>query len=728
MSHLSKYAHVILPLALNGYTYAVPLHLQDKVQVGSLVRVPLGKNRSYIGVVSELPAQVDAAIQYKRIDALVYDAPVVSQLQLQLWQWMSVYYCCTLGDVLKAALPSLLLHGTYAPQKEVYVRKVEGQAQVKRAQQISLLQRFEELLAEGEVKKSELLDGQSLSALQTLIKHGVLECYEKETSRIKSQPPQMAMPTLSDAQQVAKQEIDAAFEQKDKVLLHGVTASGKTEIYLQKICEVVERGGQVLFLVPEIALTSQLANRMRKVLGGLMIEYHSQASDTIRAEVYMQLLQNKNVQVVLGTRSSVFLPFTNLQLVIVDEEHETSYKQYDPTPRYHAKNVALMLAHFAGAKTLLGSATPAVETYAQVQQGKYGCVSLTERYGQTLLPEIKLIDREDAFKKNRMKDMFSWYLLEKMQEALASGEQVILFQNRRGFSSHVACPSCGYVPKCPHCDVSLTYHKKTNRLACHYCGYTMDAPIACPSCGTEGLKDKGFGTEKIIEVLQKYFPDAKAERLDVDAVQSRKVYEGILERFASGETQILVGTQMVAKGLDFDHVGLVGILNADNMINFPDFRATERAFQLMVQVSGRAGRREKQGLVVLQTAQLDHYVLPSVVAQDYAAFYQNELQERADFQYPPFVRLVEIQVKHAQFDKADAVARELAQGLEHSLGIAILDPGAALVSRVNNRYVRQLMLKLKGAAINERIELMQQVAALKKRYPQVQISIDVDPV
>ena len=728
MSHLSKYAHVILPLALNGYTYAVPLHLHDKVQVGSLVRVPLGKNRYYMGVISELPTQVNAAIQYKSIDALVYDAPVVSQLQLQLWQWMSVYYCCTLGDVLKAALPSLLLHGTYAPQKEVYVRKGEGQAQVKGAQQISLLQRFEDLLAEGEVKKSELLDGQSLSALQTLIKHGVLECYEKETSRIKSQPPQMAMPTLSDAQQVAKQEIDAAFEQKDKVLLHGVTASGKTEIYLQKICEVVERGGQVLFLVPEIALTSQLANRLRKVLGSLMIEYHSQASDTVRAEVYTQLLQNKNIKVVLGTRSSVFLPFTNLQLVIVDEEHETSYKQYDPTPRYHAKNVALMLAHFAGAKTLLGSATPAVETYAQVQQGKYGCVSLTERYGQTLLPEIKLIDREDAFKKNRMKDMFSWYLLEKMQEALASGEQVILFQNRRGFSSHVACPSCGYVPKCPHCDVSLTYHKKTNRLACHYCGYTMDAPTACPSCGTEGLKDKGFGTEKIIEALQKYFPDAKAERLDVDAVQSRKVYEGILERFASGETQILVGTQMVAKGLDFDHVGLVGILNADNMINFPDFRATERAFQLMVQVSGRAGRREKQGLVVLQTAQLDHYVLPSVVAQDYAAFYQNELQERADFQYPPFVRLVEIQVKHAQFDKADAVARELAQGLERSLGIAILDPGAALVSRVNNRYVRQLMLKLKGAAINERIELMQQVAALKKRYPQVQISIDVDPV
>ncbi len=728
MSRPAKYVHVILPLALNGYTYAVPLHLQDKVQVGCLVRVPLGKNRFYMGVVSELPTQVDATIQYKFIDALVYDVPVVSALQLQLWKWIGTYYCCAMGEVLKAALPSLLLHGTYAPQKEVYIRRGEGQVSIKRAQQIALMQRFETLLERGEVKKTELLDGQSLSALQTLIKHGVLEYYEKETSRIKSQPPQMAMPTLSDAQQVAKQEIDAAFEQKDKVLLHGVTASGKTEIYLQQIREVVERGGQVLYLVPEIALTAHLANRLRKVLGGIMIEYHSQASDTVRAEVYTQLQQNKNIKVVLGTRSSVFLPFTNLQLVIVDEEHETSYKQYDPTPRYHAKNVALMLAHFAGAKTLLGSATPAVETYAQVQQGKYGCVSLTERYGQTLLPEIKLIDRQDAFKKNRMKDMFSWYLLEKIQETLEAGEQVILFQNRRGFSSHVACQSCGFVHKCPHCDVSLTYHKKSSRLACHYCGYTMDVPTACPSCGAEGLKDKGFGTEKVIEALQKYFPAAKAERLDVDAVQSRKSYEGILERFASGETQILVGTQMVAKGLDFDKVGLVGILNADNMINFPDFRATERAFQLMVQVAGRAGRREKQGMVVLQTTQLDHYVLPAVVAQDYAAFYQKELQERADFQYPPFVRLIEIQVKHAQFDKADAVARQLAQGLQQSLGISLLDPGAAMVSRVNNKYVRQLTLKLKGAATNERIKLMKWVNGLKKNHPQVQISIDVDPV
>lgn len=727
MSNVPQYAHVILPLAVNGYTYAIPAHLN--VQVGSLVRVPLGKTKQHWGIVSALQNTAPQGVTCKEIWQVAYSHPLVTPMQLQLWSWLSGYYCCSMGEVLKAAIPTLLQHDTFKPLQLTYVAMVGDALLAKRKQQKAVIQRFEQLQqVMPQVLKSQLLEGLSVSAFQTLVKHGVLACFEQEGSRLQQQTTLAQWPTLSQAQQTAFKQINNAFAQQPMVLLHGVTASGKTEIYLQKIKEVVEQGGQVLYLVPEIALTSQLENRLKRVLGNKMVAYHSQITDNNRAEIYLNLLANKGIQVVLGTRSSVFLPFTNLQLVIIDEEHEPSYKQYEPAPRYHAKNVALMMAQIAGATTLLGSATPSLETYYLAQKGVYAYVPLMQRYHQAVLPHIEVIDRQDAFKKNRMKDMFSWFLLQKMQETLQAGKQVILFQNRRGFSSYVECVACNYIPKCKHCDVSLTYHKKTDKLVCHYCGYSMPMPKTCPSCGGEELKDRGFGTEKVIEALRSYFPDVKADRLDVDVTQSRKQYEGVLKRFTLGETKILVGTQMVAKGLDFDNVGLVGILNADNMMNFPDFRAAERAFQLIVQVSGRAGRRKEQGMVVLQTTQPDHYLLPAVLNQQMESFYRVEMQERQDFQYPPFVRLIEVQVRHKEWQVAQEVIDKLANQVKQLPDVTVLGPGSALVGKVQTYYVKQFLIKIKGTGTHVRTCLMQQMALLKKSVPSAQIVIDVDPL
>lgn len=726
MPNSTQYAHVILPLAVNGYTYAVPSSMT--VQVGSLVYVPLGKSRHYWGIVSSLSDKQPAGVTCKNIEQVAHPFPLVTAAQLQLFSWMASYYCCTMGEVLGAAIPTLLLHHTYKPAQVTYVRLVGDASLVKREQQLALLDRFNYLASLGAVLKSELVEGQSISAFNTLVKNGIFACYEQETSRLALLGSQQQWPDLTPSQQIALQQINTLFAKQDVVLLHGVTASGKTEIYLQKIKETLQQGKQVLYLVPEIALTAQLEQRLQRVLGNKMVAYHSGLSDNERAEIYLDLLQNKQIQVVLGTRSAVFLPFQNIGLIIVDEEHEPSYKQYEPAPRYHAKNVALMMAQMAAAKTLLGSATPSIESYHLAQQGKYGYVSLIVRFNQAMLPNIKVIDRQDAFKKNRMKDMFSWFLLEKMTEALQAGEQVILFQNRRGFSSYLECPSCNYVPKCKHCDVSLTYHKKSDKLVCHYCGYSMPVPQKCPTCGAEGLKDRGFGTEKVIEALQNYFPEAKADRLDVDVSRSRAQYQGVLERFARGETQILVGTQMVAKGLDFDNVGLVGILNADNMMNFPDFRSGERAFQLMVQVSGRAGRRQKQGLVVLQTTQPDHYIIPAVLAQNTGAFYQQELQERFDFSYPPFVRLIEVQVRHKQLDVATSLIQQLASVLSQYQQVEILGPSNALIGKVQNQFVKQFLVKIKGNSQSVRMQLVQMAAQLKKQNSSAQIIIDVDPM
>ena len=778
MSNPAPYAHVILPLPTNGYTYAIPAHLN--VQVGSLVRVPLGKTRHYWGVVSALQDKQPEGVTCKEIEQVAYPFPLVTPTQLQLWSWMAGYYCCTMGDVLKAALPTLLQHDTYKPAQQTYVKLVGDTSTVKREQQVAILERFKQLTAANDmdeisvpepneepcqsisvpapneepcqsisvpepvegpdankvegpdankkVLKSDLLEGQSLSAFNTLVKHGILACFEQETSRLVMPIQEQAWPVLSKAQQAALQSINQAFAEKDMVLLHGVTASGKTEIYLKKIQETLQKGQQVLYLVPEIALTSQLENRLQRVLGGKMVAYHSQISDNHRAEIYLNLLQGKEIQVVLGTRSSVFLPFQKLGLVIIDEEHEPSYKQYEPAPRYHAKNAALVMAQFTQAQTLLGSATPSIETYYLAQQGKYGYVPLTERYSQVLLPRVEVIDRQDAFKKNRMNDMFSWFLKEKMEETLRAGQQVILFQNRRGFSSFVECTACGYVPKCKHCDVSLTYHKNTDKLVCHYCGYTQPMPPVCPSCGAEGLKDKGFGTEKVVEALQKYFPDVSVDRLDVDITRSKTQYQGVLNRFASGQTKILVGTQMVAKGFDFENIGLVGILNADNMMNFPDFRASERAFQLMVQVSGRAGRRNQQGLVVLQTSQPEHYLIPAVLSQNMSVFYQNELQERKEFGYPPFVRLIEIQVRHKQYTEACQIADELALHLQKHREVRVLGPSAGVIGRVQQYFVRQMLLKVIGSGAQVRQQIMEHINQIKKIHPTAVVVVDVDPI
>lgn len=739
MSTSTQYAHVILPLALDGYTYAVPESLQ--VQVGSLVLVPLGRTRQYWGVVSRIERDAPKSISYKKILQVAYHSPLVTPSQLQLWRWIATYYGCSIGEVFCAAIPTLLQKNEFKPLQVTYVKKIGDASRIKRAQQLAIIERYQQLVdnsslqksadtcsKEALVPKSELIDGLSISAFNTLIKNEIFTYCQVESSRLPAFEQTQQWPVLTPAQQTAYQQIQDAFAKHNMVLLHGVTSSGKTEIYLNHIKEVLAQGKQVLYLVPEIALTAQLENRLAAVLGDKMVTYHSGLADNQRAEIYLNLLHNKQIQVVLGTRSSVFLPFTQLGLVIIDEEHEPSYKQYEPSPRYHAKNVALMMAQMAGIKTLLGSATPSIESYYWAQKQKYGYVSLVQRYNDVQLPQVQVVDRQDAFRKNRMKGMFTWLLYEKMQQTLANGEQIILFQNRRGFSSQVECPDCGYVPKCRHCDVSLTYHKSKNRLQCHYCGYSTPIPTQCPTCGGSSLKDKGFGTEKVIEALSQYFPGVSAERLDVDATHNGQVYQDIIERFATGRTQILVGTQMVAKGLDFDNVGLVGILNADNMMSFPDFRSAERAYQLMVQVSGRAGRRAKQGLVVLQTSQTEHYLMPAVLNQQYEEFYQKELQERYDFLYPPFVKMIAIQVRHVRADVAAKVANVLASTLRKQWQDAVLGPTDAAVSKQHNKYVKQLLIKIKASSQQVRENVFLEVERIKKEYSSVDIVVDVDPI
>lgn len=726
MSTSTQYAHVILPLAVDGYTYAIPSTLH--VQVGSLVRVPLGKSKFHYGVVDRLQTDAPKGVKCKAIQQLAYDYPLVTSMQLQLWHWLADYYCCTMGEVLKAALPTMLHHATYKPLKASYVNKIVEDVVLKRPQQIALWDRYNRLAEQGKVRKCDLIEELSISAFNTLVKKGIFSVYEKDITRLPFYAKQHECPSLSDVQQTALAQINDLFTSHNTVLLHGVTASGKTEIYLQKIRETLQQGQQVLYLVPEIALTSQLEQRLLQVLGDKMVAYHSGLSDTIRAEIYLNLLQSKGIQVVLGTRSSVFLPFQNLGLIIIDEEHEPSYKQYEPSPRYHAKNVALIMAKMLQVPTLMGSATPSVESYYWAQKGKYGYVSLTQRYNDVLLPRIEVVNRQEAFQKNRMKGMFTWHLYEKMQETLAAGQQIILFQNRRGFSSQVACESCGYVPKCKHCDVSLTYHKEKGRLKCHYCGFSLPITTSCPSCGSLQWKDKGFGTEKVVEALAQYFPQATVDRLDIDTTKNLQSYQTIIKRFALGKTQILVGTQMVAKGLDFDNVGLVGILNADNMMSLPDFRSVERAYQLMVQVSGRAGRRQKQGLVVLQTSHTDHYIMPAVLQQQSADFYRAELQERLDFAYPPFARLIMVQIRHVRADVAQNVACQLATVLQTQWGDAVLGPTEPPVSKQYNRQIRQLLIKLKSVSQQDKIFLFRQVEQLKKQYSSVDIIVDVDPI
>ncbi|MGM9796736.1 MAG: primosomal protein N' [Parabacteroides sp.] len=747
-----RYAEVILPLPLaNSYTYRIPDELESLVAPGCRVMVYFGKRRCYTALVWELhDREPQEAQSVKDIYALVDATPVVRPLQLRFWQWIASYYICRLGDVYKAAIPSAQ---GFFPKRQCFVRLAAAYRQEERLLQLldglkrakkqeQLLLRFIDLTqalvpgSAAEMPRKALLEqcDTSSAVLDGLLKRGVLEVYEKEVERQRNrlEPKETAMKPLSEAQTQAFAEVQAVFREKSVCLLRGVTSSGKTEIYAHLIAEELRQGRQVLYLLPEIAITTQIMERLERCFGDRLLVYHSKFSDNERAEVWNRLLHDEEPVVVLGVRSSLFLPFSRLGLIIVDEEQETSYKQQDPAPRYHARNAAIVLANLHGGKTLLGSATPSIDSYFNATTGKYGLVELNTRYGDCRMPEILTVNTRELRRKRIMKDtLFSPLLVEKMQAALAQGEQVILFQNRRGFAPMVECRQCGWVPHCVNCDVSLTYHKAYQTLTCHYCGYTMRFPLRCPDCESEELRLQGFGTEQVEEEVARLFPEAKVGRLDLDTARTRSAYERIIAEFERGKTQILIGTQMLSKGLDFGRVSVVGILSADSLMNFPDFRAHERAYQLMVQVSGRAGRRERPGVVVLQTSQPDHPLIGMVQRFAYQEMVRMQLAERSQFRYPPYYRLIVIVLRGKQETVVQEMARLYADKLRDRLGDRVLGPVTPPIHRIQTLFLRQIVIKIEIAAgiapLRALLEEVQQSMQAMPAFRSLLLHYDVDP-
>ena len=646
------------------------------------------------------------------------------------------------------------LKRTYKPKTETRVRLTEAarnerrlhfffdELQRRAPKQLDLLMKYIELsgcLGGREVKevsKAELLkrSGATPAVFSGLVDKGVFEVYQQEVGRLETvSQAVMSLNELNVHQQRAFDEIRASFREKNVCLLHGVTSSGKTEIYIHLIDEAVRQGKQVLYLLPEIALTTQITERLKRVFGCRLGIYHSKFPDAERVEVWQKQLSQDPYDIILGVRSSLFLPFQRLGLVIVDEEHENTYKQQDPAPRYHARNAAIVLASMCGAKTLLGTATPSVESwYNATEGGKYALVELKERYKEIQLPEIIPVDIKELQRKKRMNGPFSPLLLQYVREALEQKEQVILFQNRRGFAPMIECHTCGWVPKCKNCDVSLTYHKGLNQLTCHYCGYTYQLPRICPACEGTDLRNRGFGTEKIEDDIKALFPDARVARMDLDTTRTRTAYERIISDFQQGKTDILIGTQMVSKGLDFDHVSIVGILNADTMLNYPDFRAYERAFQLMAQVAGRAGRKNKRGRVVLQTKSIDHPIIPQVIANDYEAMVGGQLAERQMFHYPPYYRLVYVYLKNRNETLLDLMAQTMAAKLRTVFGNRVLGPDKPPVARVQTLFIRKIVLKIETnapmARARELLVQVQKEMVAEDRFKSLIVYYDVDPM
>ncbi len=741
------------------FTYSVPSSLEEQVQRGVRVLVPLGRNKTYVGIVSEKHHRAPEGYQTKDILQVLDVTPILLDSQLRLWHWIADYYMSPIGEVYKAALPSgLKAEDGFRPKTETYIT-LTPQFRNEQTLHVALnmLHRADKQLAalidylalshwdsvEGsvcretvvEITRDELLNaGHSLPTVNALVKRGLLEVYEREVGRLNhgGEPHLEKIRPLSDVQQDAFNKIQFSFLGKNVTLLHGVTSSGKTEIYIHLIRQALEKKQQVLYLLPEIALTVQIMQRLQHVFGNRLGIYHSKYSDAERVEIWQKQLSQNPYDVILGARSAVFLPFQNLGLVIVDEEHETSYKQQDPMPRYHARSTAIVLAQMFGAKTLLGTATPSVETYYNAKTGKYGLVELFQRYKGIELPEIQVVDVKDLQHRKMMNGPFSPYLLNKVREALEHGEQAILFQNRRGYAPVIECKQCGWVPHCQHCDVSLTLHRNLNQLTCHYCGYTYQVPTECPACGCHELRTKGYGTEKVEAEVQDIFPEARIARMDLDTTRSRSAYERIISDFASGRTNLLIGTQMISKGLDFDKVSVVGILNADSMLNYPDFRAYEHAFMMMAQVSGRAGRKGKRGLVVLQTKSPDLPIIQQVVRNDYAAHYQSLIAERQQFHYPPYYRLVYVYLKHKQDWVVDTAAAEMASRLRQWFGARLLGPDKPVVAKVKSLSIRKLVLKLELGInmgdVRKYLALAQQQMLQDKRYVSLQIYYDVDPL
>lgn len=876
MTRTTLFVDVILPLAVpNLYTYRVPYDWNNSIAEGQRVIVQFGRGKLYSALVRRIHETPPKQYSAKYIDSILDKHPIVNEKQFRLWEWMSQYYMCNIGDVMVAALPGglrlssetkivlysdykekisghdlsdkehaiiealeirnilslndiseiieqktvypvikvliekelLLVHEElkekFKPKIESFVRiteyadneenlkKIFSALEKKAPKQLDVVMTFINLSKryskdQLEVKKSDLIKMEGgEAALKSLIKKNVFEIYEREVGRlahyenenkisalneiqlnvlksIKKQYGWGKFPDLVTARKEEKHnsEIknhnlpgtelsinDSQPESRDVVLLHGVTSSGKTEVYVKLIEGMIAEGKQVLYLLPEIALTTQIISRLRKYFGESVGVYHSKFNENERVEVWNNILNYKfqntnseqnlkpessNFKLIIGARSALFLPFSNLGLVIVDEEHDSSFKQFDPAPRYNARDAAIYLAHIHKAKILLGSATPSLESYYNAQDGKYGFVEMKERFGGVQMPEILIADVKEATKRKEMKSHFSPLLLDTITLALDKKEQVILFQNRRGFAPQLECNICAWVPQCANCDVSLTYHKISNQLRCHYCGYSVKPPSKCAACGDTNLKMKGFGTEKIEEELAIFYPKARIARMDLDTTRSKFAHQHIIHDFEEGKIDILVGTQMVTKGLDFDNVSMVGILNSDSMLNFPDFRSFERSFQLMSQVSGRAGRKTKRGKVIIQTHNPDHNIIQEVIANDYLSMYTNQLLDRKNFNYPPFCRLIEITLVHKDINMVNASAKYLTDELKGHFGKRVLGPEFPLVSRIRNLYHKNILLKIERDVSLAQVKkiISEQLIKFKSGtdYKAVRIQIDVDPM
>lgn len=769
------FAELILPLPLPGcFTYSIPTPFAEKLRIGMRAVVPFGKNKYHTGIVRRLTDTAPEGFEIKAIIDVPDEAPIVTEEQLRLWDWMADYYLCTVGEVMKAALPAGMrpegnskegLKQNYRPLTETFVRlhpdfceenklhealdalkgakkqrelflhllESAGLADESAAASSEKLQHFPaKALQLFALPRSQVQQWGTPAALTALAKRGFLQLFEQKTARLDRETFSTIAPhPLNPAQQAAYDSLKQQFRTKNTCLLHGVTASGKTELYIHLIQETLRAGRQVLYFLPEIALTTQITERLRTVFGNQLGVYHSQYPDEVRVEIWKKQLSSSPYPLILGARSALFLPFRKLGLVIVDEEHENSYKQFDPAPRYHARDAALKLAAYAGAHALLGSATPSIESFHHAQTGKYGFAALSQRYSQVEMPEIKAIDIRELRRKKLMSGNFAPELLTAIRETLDQHEQVLLFQNRRGFAPLIECKTCGWVPRCKNCDVSLTYHKATHRLVCHYCGYSEPLPTQCPACEGHDLRPQGLGTERIEDEIGMLFPEARIARMDTDVAHTRRQYEQVLSAFSRKEIDLLIGTQMISKGLDFGHVRTVGVIDADSMLNFPDFRAHERAFQLMAQVAGRAGRREARGEVFIQTRDAAHPVIRQVLSGDYAGLYATQLRERSLFRYPPFYRLIYLFTKHRESAVCQAAAAHISNLLRQYLGMRVSDPLEPVVARVQRLHIRQTIIKLEsGLSVRKVRELLRYALSELQAQPEfrsVTVYFDVDP-
>ena len=812
------FIEVILPLSLpRTFTYCVSEAEYNYIQKGMRVAVPFGKSKIYTALVIELHQNAPVLYEAKEIHEILDLKPIVNELQINHWQWISNYYMCAIGDVYRGALPSALLlesetlialkgdtfvdETTLGDDEFLVFQALQQQSSLKVQDIISILNKKnifpviqklinknilflqEEMLEaykpkliryirldshyqtqEGLMMLLESLKGankqkeavlsffqlqaeekkpisvkqlteaanSSATIVKALIDKQVFEEYFIQEDRVNFDKNKIENELhLSKAQQTAFEEIKQSFIEKEVCLLHGVTSSGKTEIYTKLIEEYIAQDKQVLYLLPEIALTTQLVSRLTQHFGNQVAVFHSKYSNNERVEVWNQVLnRSEKAQIVIGARSALFLPFSNLGLIIVDEEHEQTFKQQEPAPRYHARDAAIVLANAHQSKVLLGSATPSIETYFNAQSDKYGLVNLTERFGKVPMPQVELVDLKDSYFRKRMKGHFSNTLIDAIAEAFSLGEQVILFQNRRGFSPVLECMTCGHVPQCQQCDVSLTYHKFKNQLRCHYCGYAMAKPTNCHSCSSIHLTTKGFGTEQIELELAELFPTKNIKRMDQDTTRGKYSFEKLIDSFKNREIDVLVGTQMLAKGLDFDNVSLVGIMNADNMLYHPDFRAFERSFQMMTQVSGRAGRAEKRGKVIIQTYNPVHNVIQQVTHNEYEGMYKEQLYERKIYHYPPFFRLVKLTLKHRDFEKLKEGTQWLYQVLKQNFDIPILGPEEPAINRIRNEYIRTIMIKIPSnqplQPTKKTIQKILNSFDLVAQYRTIKVTVNVD--